>query len=62
MKQPITLALAVAAALGTSVAVAAPPTSCAEMVKLALPDTTITLAQALPAGANPNPGRLTSQD
>jgi len=55
MKQPITLALAVAAALGTSVAVAAPPTSCADMVKLALPDTTITLAQALPAGANPNP-------
>src|SRR5882672_3987277 len=54
MKQPTTLALAVAGALGMSAAVAA-PTSCADMAALALPDTTITLAQALPAGANPSP-------
>jgi feruloyl esterase len=54
MKQPIALAVAAAGALGMSAAVAA-PTSCADIAALALPDTTITLAQALPAGANPNP-------
>ena len=55
MKQMITLAIAVAGALGMSAAIAAKPTSCADLAKLALPDTSITLAQELPAGANANP-------
>src|SRR6266852_352735 len=54
MKQTTTLAIAVASALGMSAAAAA-PTSCADIAALALPDTTITLAQALPSGANPSP-------
>jgi feruloyl esterase len=49
------IAAAVALALGAGAASAAKPMSCADLAKLALPDTTITLAQALPAGANPNP-------
>src|SRR5438477_8621352 len=54
MRNATKLVLAIAAALGTSAAAAA-PTNCADIAKLALPDTTITLTQTLPAGANPNP-------
>jgi feruloyl esterase len=48
------LATAVSALLGTSAANAA--TSCADLAKLALPDTRITLAERVPAGAFAAPG------
>ena len=43
------------AALGVSSALAAAPRTCADIAGVALPDTTITLTQELPAGANPSP-------
>src|SRR4051812_48403795 len=49
------IAAAVALALAAGAASAAQPKTCAALAALALPDTTISLAQELPAGANPNP-------
>src|SRR5437879_4472858 len=55
MKTRIRLVAAVALAFGAGAVSAAQPKSCADLAKLALPDTTITLSQELPAGTNPNP-------